>query len=87
MYLTLLCVTLYPEAIRRKEPAMKTADIREFPVTVECPKDFIRRKVWVRELTVNETRFLHPNGCDNYCPDPVCRNCLTSVYKTVMSDR
>ena len=66
---------------------MKTADIREFPVTVECPKAFIKRKVWVRELTVNETRFLHPNGCDNYCPDPVCRNCLTSVYKTVMSDR
>lgn len=66
---------------------MKPTEIREFPLTVECPKDFIRREVWVRELVTPASRFPSVNGCDCYCLDVTCQTCIASVRKTVMTDR
>ena len=61
--------------------------IREFPVTVKCPIDFTPRKVWVRELILDSTHLVHPNGCDSCSGHPACKDCLTAVYNRVISDR
>lgn len=66
---------------------MNTSPIHEFPVAVECPKNFIPSKVWVRELISDHTRFIHVNGCDSYCGDSRCRECCVAVHRQLTQGR
>lgn len=66
---------------------MNPSPIHEFPVSVNCPKDFRPYKVWVREATAENAHLLQVNGCDNYSGDARCQACCASVYRKVTQDR